>query len=116
LPGVSIEALLGRNRAPENYLLASDRDYNFAFWNVAIATYPHLCDLVGSSLALRLLADGSDLKSSKDWVRFAKHRRFSPLLLGRLSKAHAWSATVRVDELDAGSLQGSSDCLIIGSG
>ena len=30
-----------------------------------------------------------------------KRRRFSPLLLWRLSKAHAWSATVRVDELEA---------------
>jgi len=29
-------------------------------------------------------------------------RRFSPLLLGRLPKAHAWSATVLVNELDPG--------------
>jgi hypothetical protein len=28
--------------------------------------------ICGSSLAFRLLADGSDLKSSKDWVGFAK--------------------------------------------
>jgi hypothetical protein len=29
-------------------------------------------DAGGSFLALRFLADGRDLKSSKDWVRFAK--------------------------------------------
>jgi hypothetical protein len=29
-------------------------------------------DAGGGVLALRFLADGSDLKSSKDWVRFAK--------------------------------------------
>jgi hypothetical protein len=31
-----------------------------------------LRDAGGSFLALRFLADGSDLKSSIDWVRFAK--------------------------------------------
>jgi hypothetical protein len=31
--------------------------------------------------------------------------QFSSLLLWRLSKAHTWSATVLIDELDAGSLQ-----------
>jgi hypothetical protein len=36
-----------------------------------------------------------------DWVRFAKNGGFSPLLLWRLSKAHTWTATVLVDELDA---------------
>jgi hypothetical protein len=30
-------------------------------------------DAEGSFFALRLLADGSDLKSSQDWVRFAKN-------------------------------------------
>jgi hypothetical protein len=66
-----------------------------------------------AAYSLRLLADGSVQK-----IGFVsqKRRRFSPLLLWRLSKAHAWSATVLLDELDAGSLQGSSDCLIIGSG
>jgi hypothetical protein len=37
----------------------------------------------GSFLALRLLADGRDLKSPKDWVRFAKT---SPVL-----PASAWA-------------------------
>jgi hypothetical protein len=31
-----------------------------------------------------------------------KRRRLSPFLLWRLSKTHAWSATVLVDELDPG--------------
>jgi hypothetical protein len=31
-----------------------------------------------------------------------RHRLFLPLLLGWFAKAHAWSATVLVDELDAG--------------
>jgi hypothetical protein len=39
-----------------------------------------------------------------------------PILFWRLSKAHARSATVLVDELDAGGLQGSQDCGIIGNG
>jgi hypothetical protein len=30
-------------------------------------------------------------------------------------EAHAWSATVLVDELDARGLQGSADCLIVSS-
>jgi hypothetical protein len=45
-----------------------------------------------------------------------RRRPFSPLLLGRLAKAHPWSATVLVDELDPGQLQRSSDCLIVGDG
>jgi hypothetical protein len=47
---------------------------------------------------------------------FRKKRRwFLPLRLWRLSKAHAWSATVLVDELDARELQGSANCLIVSS-
>jgi hypothetical protein len=34
--------------------------------------------------------------------------RLLPLLLRRLSKPHAWSATVLIDEVDAGGLQGGS--------
>ena len=39
----------------------------------------------------------------RNWVRSAKigRDRFLPLLLWRLSKAHAWPAAVLVDELDA---------------
>jgi len=37
-----------------------------------------------------------------------KRRRFSPLLLWRLSKAHAWSATVLLDECKARELQDGS--------
>jgi hypothetical protein len=47
-------------------------------------------------------------RRGRDWVRLAKpRRRFSPPLLCRLSKAHAWSATVVVDELNASFLKGS---------
>jgi hypothetical protein len=42
-------------------------------------------------------------------------QRFAPLLLWRRPKAHAWSATVLVDELDARGLLGSADCLIVSS-
>jgi mRNA-degrading endonuclease toxin of MazEF toxin-antitoxin module len=43
-------------------------------------------------------------------VRFATtpRCRFSPPLLGRLAKAHTWPATVLVDALDAGRLDGAA--------
>jgi hypothetical protein len=47
------------------------------------------------------------------FVSQKKQEPFLPLLLRWLAKAHAWPAAVLVDELDAGSLQGSSDCLIV---
>jgi hypothetical protein len=56
-------------------------------------------DAGGGLLALRLLADGSDLKSAKDWVRFAKT---SPVLTASALAAFEVSAAVLVDELDGG--------------
>jgi hypothetical protein len=49
----------------------------------------------------------------EDWVRFAKNvaSRLSPLLLRCLAKAHAWSTTVLVDELDARLLEGAPQLL-----
>jgi hypothetical protein len=38
-----------------------------------------------------------------------RRRRFSPLLLWRLSKAHAWSGTVLAHELNAGGLDCSNN-------
>ena len=32
--------------APEKYLFAPDCDDDIAFWNVAVAPYPYLCDLI----------------------------------------------------------------------
>jgi hypothetical protein len=62
------------------------------------------CDLTGTGPAEDLVAAAR----SGDRAAFAgarrpllqKRRQFSPPLLCRLSKAHAWSATVVVDELD----------------
>ena len=51
------------------------------------------------------------LKFAERPVRFGKTSPFSPLLPWRLSKAHAWSATVLVDELNAGGLDCSNDLL-----
>jgi len=48
----------------------------------------------------------SDLRAQafgENWVRFARKRcRLPPLSLCRLPKTYTWSATVLVDELDAG--------------
>ena len=49
-------------------------------------------DARGGVLALRFLADGSDLKSSKDWVRFAKT---SPVLTASALAAFAGARLVR---------------------
>jgi hypothetical protein len=50
------------------------------------------------------------VRCGEDWVRFAKNAAAGPstLLPCRLSNPYAWSATVLVDELDAGFLEGSS--------
>ena len=45
-----------------------------------------------------------------------KVAELSSLLLWELPKSYARSATVLVDELDPGELQGATDCLIIGRG
>jgi hypothetical protein len=50
---------------------------------------------------LRVLADGSDLRTQKIGFVSQKRRRFSPFLLWRLSKAHTGPVTVLVNELDA---------------
>jgi hypothetical protein len=52
---------------------------------------------------LRIISVVQNLNSAagKQRQRDCDVHRFSPLRLWRLSKAHAWSATVIVDELDA---------------
>jgi hypothetical protein len=60
-----------------------------------------------------LLANGSDLKSSQTGFVSQKRGRVSPLLLWRLSKANAGSATVLVDELDAGGFESPANREIV---
>jgi hypothetical protein len=67
-------------------------------------------DATAAAPAFRLLADRSDLKSSIGFVS-QKRSRFSPLLLWRPSKAHAWSATILVNELDPRLLEGAAQLL-----
>jgi hypothetical protein len=63
--------------------------------------------------ASRVVLSGAPISAAKDWVRFAKKwdRRFSSLLPWRPSKSDTGSATVFVDELDAGLLEGAAQLL-----
>jgi hypothetical protein len=54
------------------------------------------------------------LKSKRIGFVSQKRRRFSPLLLWRPSKAHAWAATVFLDKLDTAFFQ-SRAYLLYGS-
>jgi hypothetical protein len=53
--------------------------------------------------AFGVVLSRAPISAATDWVRFAKCRgRSLSLLLWRFSKAHPWSTTVLVDELDPG--------------
>jgi hypothetical protein len=62
------------------------------------------------------LSDCSQMGRSEELKRLDSFRKTVvalPPLLWRLSQAHAWSATVLVDELDARRFQGAANCQIV---